>query len=185
MVIHGDLNGLNTLWTEGAGDHELARPRKFIDEEAFMASEAAVRSNVEIIREYTQRVFNEHSPDLASEYLTPEVKWHGGLLGTVEGRENVTELLRGFIGALPDLHAAEQDLVAADDSVSVRYVVEATHEGNLLGIGPTGRRVRWDAVDIYRLANGMVVEEWAGDDMAAILYQVGAYTPPWLSGASS
>jgi predicted ester cyclase len=149
----------------------------------FMASETAVRSNTEIVREYTQRVFNEHNPDLASEYLAPEVKWHGGLLGAVEGVANVTEMLRGFIGALPDLHAAEQDIVAAGDTVAVRYVVEATHEGNLLGIAPTGRRVRWDAVDIYRLADRTIVAEWAGDDLAAILYQVGAYTPPWLSEA--
>jgi predicted ester cyclase len=147
-----------------------------------MASETAVRSNTEIVREYTQRVFNEHNPDLASEYFAPEVKWHGGLLGTVEGAENVTEMLRGLIGALPDLHAAEQDVVAAGDTVAVRYIVEATHEGNLLGIALTGRRVRWDAVDIYRLADGIIVEEWAADDVAAILYQVGPYTPPWLSG---
>jgi predicted ester cyclase len=140
-----------------------------------------VRSNTEIVREYTQKVFNEHKPDEASGYLAPEVKWHGGLLGTVEGVGNLTEMLRGFIGALPDLHAAEQDIVAAGDTVAVRYVVEATHEGNLLGIAPTGRRVRWDAIDVYRLSDGMIVEEWAGDDLAAILYQVGAYTPPWLS----
>jgi SnoaL-like protein len=94
-----------------------------------MASDTAVRSNTEIVREYTQRVFNEHNPDLASEYLKPEMKWHGGLLGTVEGAENVTGMLRGFIGALPDLHAAEQDMVAAGETVAVRYVVEATHEG--------------------------------------------------------
>ena len=144
-----------------------------------MASETAVRSNTEIVREYTQRVFNEHDPGMSSEYFTPEVKWHGGLLGTIEGPENVTQMLRGFLGALPDLHATEQDIVAAGDTVAVRYVVEATHEGNLLGIAPTGRRVRWDAFDIYRLADGMIVEEWAGDDLAAILYQVGAYTPPW------
>ena len=150
-----------------------------------MASETTVRSNTEIVREYTQRVFNEHDPDLASEYFTPEVKWHGGLLGTVEGSESVTQMLNGFIGALPDLHATEQDIVAAGDTVAVRYVVEATHEGNLLGIAPTGRRVRWDAFDIYRLADGMIVEEWAGDDLAAILYQVGAYTPPWLSGSQA
>ena len=86
------------------------------------------------------------------------------------------------IGALPDLHAEERDMVAAGDTVAVRYVVEATHEGNLLGIEPTGRRLHWDAVDVYRLADGMIVEEWAADDLAAILYQVGAYTPPWLSG---
>jgi len=146
-----------------------------------MASETDSRSNTEIVLDYTRRVFNEHNPDLASEYLAPEVKWHGGILGTFEGLENVRALLRGFIGALPDLHAAEQDVVAEDDTVAVRFLVGATHEGNLLGIEPTGRRVRWDAVDVYRLKDGMIVEEWAADDMLAILHQVGAYTPPWLS----
>jgi predicted ester cyclase len=146
-----------------------------------MASETAVQSNVELVREYTRRVFNAHAPDLASEYVTPDVKWHGGTLGTVEGAENLVGLLRGFIGALPDLDAQEQDIVAQGDMVAVRFVVEATHEGDLLGIAPTGRRVRWDAVDVYRLSDGKISEEWAADDMAAILHQVGAYTPPWLS----
>ena len=47
-----------------------------------MASDTAVGSNVEIVREYTRRVFNAHDPDLASEYVTPDVRWHGGTLGT-------------------------------------------------------------------------------------------------------
>ncbi|MEA2195942.1 MAG: hypothetical protein QOG42_2704 [Solirubrobacteraceae bacterium] len=147
-----------------------------------MASETASRTNIDIVRDYTQRVFNEHDPGRASEYLAADVKWHGGLLGTVEGADNVANMLRAFFGALPDLTATEHDVIAAGDSVAVRYVVEATHKGNLLGIEPTGRRVRWDALDIYRLADGRIVEEWAGDDVAAILYQVGAYTPPWLVG---
>jgi len=90
-------------------------------------------------------------------------------------------LLRGFIGALPDLNAQEQDIVAQGDAVAVRFVVEATHQGNLLGIAPTGRRVRWDAVDVYRLTDGKISEEWAADDLTAILHRVGAYTPPWLA----
>jgi len=146
-----------------------------------VVSETTVRSNIEIVREYTESVFNQHNPGLAPKYLAPGVTWHGQTLGTIEGVDNVTGMLRGFIGALPDLHAAEQDIVAAGDTVAVRYVVEATHQGNLLGIAPTGRRVRWDAVDIYRLADGMIVEEWAADDATAILYHVGAYTPPWLA----
>lgn len=149
-----------------------------------MASETTTRSNIEIVRDYLEKVFNQHSPDLASKYLAPGVIWHGQTLGTIEGLDNVTGMLRGFIGALPDLHAAEQDIMAAGETVAVRYVVEATHEGNLLGLAPTRRRVRWDAVDIYRLADGMIVEEWAADDTTAILYQVGAYTPPWLAAST-
>jgi predicted ester cyclase len=146
-----------------------------------MESVTAVGSNVEIVREYTRRVFNEHNPDLAVEYVSPDVKWHGGTLGMVEGAQNLVGLLRGFIGALPDLNAQEQDTVAQGDTVAARFVVEATHKGELLGIAPTGRRVRWDAVDVYRLVDGRIVEEWAADDLTAILHQVGAYSPPWLS----
>ena len=142
---------------------------------------SGVGSNIEIVREYTRRVFNEHNPDLAVEYVSTDVKWHGGTLGTVEGAQNLVGLLRGFIGALPDLNAQEQGIVAQGDTVAVRFVVEATHQGELLGIAPTGRRVRWDAVDVYRLVDGTIVEEWAADDLTAILHQVGAYTPPWLS----
>src|ERR1700760_3969144 len=146
-----------------------------------MARDPAVGSNVEIARAYTRRVFNPHAPDRASEYVTPDVKWHGGTLGTVEGAEGLVGLLQGFIGALPDLDAQEQDIVADGDTVAVRFVVEATHQGDLLGIPPTGRRVRWDAVDVYRLKEGKISEEWAADDLTAILHQVDAYTPPWLS----
>jgi steroid delta-isomerase-like uncharacterized protein len=146
-----------------------------------MAIDAAVGSNIEIVRKYTEKVFNAHNPELVSEYVTSDVKWHGGTLGTVEGAESLVGLLQGFIGALPDLNAQEQDIVANGDTVAVRFVVEATHQGDLLGIPPTGRRVRWDAVDVYRLKDGKISEEWAADDLTAILHQVDAYTPPWLS----
>jgi predicted SnoaL-like aldol condensation-catalyzing enzyme len=146
-----------------------------------MASSTQVGSNVDVVREYTARVFNGHAPELAFEYVPPDVKWHGGTLGTVEGPESLVGLLQGFIGALPDLNAQEQDMVADGDMVFVRFVVEATHLGNLLGFEPTGRRVRWDAVDVYRLKDGKIAEEWAADDLTAILAQIGAYTPPWMS----
>ncbi len=146
-----------------------------------MARETAVESNVEFVREYTRRVFNEHNPELAPEYVTPDFKWHGNTLGTVDGPENLVGLLQGFIGALPDLNAAEQEVAAVGDIVAVRFVVEGTHRGDLLGIAPTGRRVRWNAIDWYRLTGGKISEEWAADDFTAILHDVGAYTPPWLS----
>jgi predicted ester cyclase len=149
-----------------------------------MAESPAVASNIEIARDYTRRVFNGHHPDLAAEFVSPDVRWHGGTLGTVEGVENLVALLRGFIGALPDLNAQEQDIVAAGDTVALRFVVEATHEGELLGIAPTGRKVRWDAVDVYRFKDGKITEEWAADDLTAILHAVGAYTPPWVASRS-
>ncbi len=70
-------------------------------------------TNLALAREYVDRVFNAHRPELAVEYLTPSVKWHGGTLGTIEGPDDVVALLEGFIGGLPDLKAVEQDALAA------------------------------------------------------------------------
>jgi hypothetical protein len=53
-----------------------------------MASETAIGSNVEIVREYTRRVFDGHDPDLASDYLTPDATWHGRMLVTERSLTN-------------------------------------------------------------------------------------------------
>ena len=50
-------------------------------------------TNLALAREYLDRVFNAHRPELAAEYFTPNVKWHGGTLGTIEGPDNVVALL--------------------------------------------------------------------------------------------
>ena len=148
-------------------------------EQAHQSSPAEV--NKRLTRAYIKEVFNGHRPDLASMFLAPEVIWHGGTLGTVVGVTNVTGLLYSIIGALPDLVATEEDIVAEGDTVVVRLTVEGTQLRPLLGIPATGRRVRWDAVDVFRFSNRKIVEEWAADDTTAILYQLGQYTPPWLA----
>ncbi len=89
--------------------------------------------------------------------------------------------LGSFIGALPDLRAAERDIIAENDLVVVRLVVTATVKGSLLGVPADGKPVRWDAVDIYRVTDGKISEEWAADDIATIMAQIGAFNPPWAA----
>src|ERR1700722_14108892 len=144
-----------------------------------MSSTEQLEANKNLARDYIEQVFNQHKPDQAASFTTRDVVWHGGSLGDVAGVEGVVGLLESFIGALPDLHAAEQDIVAENDLVVVRLVVSATVRESLLGVAADGRAVRWSAVDIYRVTDGKISEEWAADDIATIMIQVGAFTPPW------
>lgn len=147
-----------------------------------MSQTRAVAERVEVARDYVRVVFNGHRPDLAGDYCTHDVVWHGNSLGEVSGIDNLTALLTAFLGALPDLVAEEQDMIASDDLVVVRLLVTATHRGDLLGIPATGRRVEWNAIDIYRITDdGKISEEWAADDMAAFASQLGAISLPWAS----
>src|ERR1700693_3978338 len=147
-----------------------------------MSEASSTEAKVAIAREFVARVFNEHQPELAIEYFTPQMTWHGGSLGTISGAENVTARLRRFLGAPPDRNAVEQDIVASEDLVVMRLVVSATQQGDLLGIPATGKPVCWDAVDSYRVEDdGKISEEWAADDMAAFASQLGALQLPWVA----
>ena len=133
-----------------------------------------------VARQYVADVFTGGNAERARDYLTADIVWHGGALGTVEGVDNIVPVLGGFIGALSDIQASVQDAITSDDLVALRLVVTATHTGNLLGVPATGRPVRWDAVDIYRITDdGRISEQWAFEDLAAILSQVGAIALPW------
>jgi steroid delta-isomerase-like uncharacterized protein len=149
-----------------------------------MTAQNNLEENKRVVRAFIEAAFNQHRADKAADYMTPDIKWHGGTLGTVEGRDNFAGLIGAIVGALPDLRNVEQDIIAERDIVSVRAVVEGTHKGDLLGIPASGRQVRWDAVDVYRVADGKIAEEWAADDLLAFVYGVGAYTPPWLAQKS-
>jgi steroid delta-isomerase-like uncharacterized protein len=146
-----------------------------------MSDVEKLEANKKIARDYIDQVFNQHNPGKAAEFVTDDVVWHGGGLGDISGAEGVVGLLQSFIGALPDLYAAEQDVVAENDLVVVRLVVTATVSGTLLGVPADGKAIRWDAVDIYRVTDGKISEEWAADDVATIMTQVGAFNPPWMA----
>jgi steroid delta-isomerase-like uncharacterized protein len=137
--------------------------------------------NKKLARDYIDQVFNQHNPSKAADFVTGDVVWHGGGLGDVAGPENLAGLLGSFIGALPDLYAAEQDIIAENDLVLVRLVVTGTVMGSLFGVPADGKQVRWTAYDVYRVTDGKISEEWAGDDVATIMTQIGAFNPPWAA----
>jgi len=144
-----------------------------------MTTTEQLEANKKIARDYIDQVFNQHNPGKAADFVTSDVVWHGNSLGDVAGAKNLAGLLGSFIGALPDLYAAEQDITAENDLVMVRLVVTATVKGSLLGVPADGKPVQWNAIDIYRITDGKISEEWAADDMAAFASQLGAIKLPW------
>jgi|HubBroStandDraft_6_1064221.scaffolds.fasta_scaffold268046_1 predicted ester cyclase len=105
-----------------------------------------------------------------------------GTIGTVNGRDNVAAMIGTFIAALPDLKATEQVVVAEGDYVFVWGVVEGTHRGDFFGVPPAGGKLHFDAPDLYRITDGKIAKEWAGDDGPAILAELGVYTPARMQG---
>jgi steroid delta-isomerase-like uncharacterized protein len=81
------------------------------------------------------------------------------------------ELMRS---AFPDLEAHVEDIFAAGDRVAVRVTFRGTHTGEFLGIPATGRSVRYVSHEFYRVADGLIAEEWICSDMATLMGQLTA-----------
>jgi steroid delta-isomerase-like uncharacterized protein len=160
--------------------HEDALDISYEEGQLIMVESITTDQREAIARRYVAEVFTGGNAERARDYFTADIAWHGGALGTVTGVDTVVPVLGGFIGALSDIQANVQDAIASNDLVALRLVVTATHTGNLLGVPATGGPVRWDAVDIYRITDdGRISEQWAFEDLAAILSQVGAIALPW------
>jgi steroid delta-isomerase-like uncharacterized protein len=84
----------------------------------------------------------------------------------------------GTFSAFPDLKRPVEDLVAEGDKVVARWSSVGTHEGDFMGIPPTGKTVTTTGITIFRLEDGKIVEEWSESDMVGMLQQVGALPMP-------
>ena len=75
-------------------------------------------------------------------------------------KETFSEAREGF----PDLGITIEDVMAEGDRVAARVVMRGTHRGEFQGIAPTGKPVEVKAMDMFRIANGKIVEHWGHAD---------------------
>jgi steroid delta-isomerase-like uncharacterized protein len=120
--------------------------------------EAANRSDWEAIERLFAPTYLDH--DRSREHLPP-------------GPTGVRQAWLATRAAFPDLRVTVADLVADGDRVAVRGVLQGTHDGELMGIPPTGRRVTVSFIDINRIAEGELAERWAESDTVGLLQQIG------------
>lgn len=88
------------------------------------------------------------------------------------GRETWRQGAELMKQAFPDLQAHIDDIFAAQDRVAVRLTLRGTHSGEFLGVPATGRRVEYVSHEFYRVADGLIAEEWICSDMATLMRQI-------------
>jgi predicted ester cyclase len=107
---------------------------------------------------------------------------HGALPGQAPGLQGAKQKWATYIACIRDMRVPIDALVAEADRVVVRFTVEGTHHGALLGIPPTGKRLRACGISIYRLAEGRIAENWEEGDRLGLLQQLGAIPAQAPSG---
>ena len=92
----------------------------------------------------------------------------------LRGPEGYKQFETAFFKAFPDWIETIEDIIAEGDKVWVRFTGTGTHKGDFRGLAPTGKKVTFKGVQIWRLIDGKVVSKDSILDLLDALRQLGA-----------
>jgi predicted ester cyclase len=149
------------LWSIGEANRE---------EETKMSAE----ENKALVRREQEELWN-HTGDLdAAEELFAA--------GQAEAaKQEAADFRQGF----PDVVSTIEDIIAEGDKVVAHWRSRATHQGNYMGIPPTGNRIEFTGISFYRIEEGKIAQEWTVEDQFGLMQQIGAIPEPGQSEEAS
>jgi steroid delta-isomerase-like uncharacterized protein len=129
-------------------------------------------ANKALMARFIEEVWNRGNLKVADELFHPD---HTSPSAPTlpPGPEGTKIIATMFRNAFPDFHMTIDQIAAEDDRVAARFIETGTHEGELFGIPPTGKQVKFNEIGILRIADGKVVESWYDVDMLGLMGQLG------------
>ena len=129
----------------------------------------SLEENKAIVRKVVEAA-NKRNLDLMDEIVAPDFVDHKHQSRGLEAlKQTVAMLYKSF----PDFREKTEDIIAEGDKVWVRLTNTGTHAGEFRGLAPTGKKFTITSVDIWRIANGKVVEGWSVSDELDFLKKLG------------
>ncbi len=121
-------------------------------------------NNVDLVKEYIDVVLNQAKLDELDKYIDPRFEIHSLHYSPQPVGEtqpgSYKEALKASNQVLTDSNRMVEDIFSENDKIVVRWTTEATHTGELMGVSPTNKRVKFSGVSVYRLVDGKIKDEW-------------------------
>lgn len=134
----------------------------------------------DVARQYMDEVYNKGHVDfidevVASNYVVHDPNSPEGMSGGVEGAKRFIEIYRS---AFPDIQITVEDLITEGNKVVTRWTARGTHQGELMGIPPSGNFMEVTGISIDRTEGGKFVESWSNYDALGMMRQLGTVPEP-------
>jgi steroid delta-isomerase-like uncharacterized protein len=135
--------------------------------------------NKALIQRFVEEAFNKGNVDVANEVYAPTFIAHDPTIPEGQGSpEQVKQFVNTYLSAFPDGHTTVEDLISDGEKVAYRWTFRGTHQGELMGILPTGKQVTITGITINRVSRGKVEEQWNNFDQVGMLQQLGVAPAP-------
>jgi predicted ester cyclase len=139
-----------------------------------MEDDQSVEENKALVR----RIYGLCNPgEIASTYqfYAPGCIFHS--LNGDSSVEQVREFDSKVMAAFPDISYTLEDMIAEGDKVAWRTRFTATHQGEFLGVAPTGKKIEMSYLAMVKIVDGKGVEYWTSVDVSRLMRQLGTSRP--------
>jgi len=129
--------------------------------------------NKEIVRRALEDSWQD--PSVFDELISSDYVGHDPALPEpIRGPQGAKDNFKQYSDAFEGAQITVVDQIAEGDAVATRWQGRGRHTGELMGVPPTGKEVIVEGLNLTRLRDGKIVEEWSNWDTLGMLQQVGA-----------
>ena len=129
--------------------------------------------NIAAVRRLTQEGFVGGKVDVVDDVVADSCVDHDPLPGQSQGAAGQKQTCQMVVTGLSDRRTLQDDLLAIDDVVVENWLFEGTHTGDFMGVPATGRQLHVRGIEIWRFADGKIVERWGVIDTGSVMQQLG------------
>ena len=134
----------------------------------------SAESNKALSRRVLDEAFNAGNIDVIDELVSTDFVNHDAALREpLVGPDAAKATISGYRSAFPDLRITIEEQIADEQGVATRWSAKGTHEGDLMGVAPTGKQATVTGITIDRIVDGRIAESWTNWDTLGMLQQLG------------
>jgi len=135
----------------------------------------ATEENEAIVHRFVEEVMNGRNLGAAKDLISPDHVNHDPTAPEVPpGPEGIKQLIGMYRSAFPDIRFETGEMISDGATVAHRWTFTGTHEGEMMGIEPTGKRVEVSGVEMNHVEDGRISASWTVSDAMGLMRQLGA-----------
>ena len=130
-------------------------------------------ANKALVRRIIAEVVNTGDFSSLDEFVSSDYRYFEPTLGSITGRDGYRKVISMYRNAFPDMTLTIDEQIAEGDTVVTRFSARGTHQGELLGIAPTGNQVSVQGITISQIRDGQLIEDHECYDVHGMMRQLG------------
>ena len=130
-----------------------------------------------LIERFYLEMWNRFDKSIVSEILTEDLRFRGSLGQSKNGYSEFGEYVDFVQRAFPDFSNEIEEIISEGDKAFAKLLYRGTHRGEIFGITPTGRPLRYAGAAVFKFRGDRIAEVWVLGDIYGLISQLQAIDP--------